>query len=305
MSLFLRATRNVDFTKAPEVQELITGLIKAETSAPMRHVPTFNNQLPILLWYLHDSCDVNGFSHMTVESIRARTLTLISLVGMCRPADLVLPRLTRNNCSFHTENSRVQSNGEGRPDDGPTRRRFADIVLLGLKNDYKRDGHLLRVYQADTEQVCPVRHLEAYLQRTEVAAQSYCMHHGLEPGESPLFLSVGTTTTALKPATVSKILVSILRQAGVTDSHITARAFRATGATEAFNNGMLLVDVLQAGRWAESSGGLVLKHYIRPSARRDATAHILTGFQQVHRAQSPSASASSDEEFQDEMSWSS
>lgn len=126
----------------------------------------------------------------TPDRLRTKAMTLVCIVRACRPSDLAaMTRSLDINQMFRQ--------------DPATGLKYAVIISLNFKNDYKNAGHIAMTWEASDPDICPVRVLRRYVEQTQKLANAFASSH---PGETiPLFfhekqpqkLATGTITTKL------------------------------------------------------------------------------------------------------------
>ena len=119
------------------------------------------------------------------------------------------------------------------------------LQLLALTKT-QRSGSLKRVFVAryQVEAVCPVVHLEAYLERTKALRPS---------GTQQLFISARKPHRAVSAATISHWLVSVLSTAGVDTSVFKGHSTRAAASSTAAGAGLSADEVMRAVGWKQES----------------------------------------------------
>ena len=139
----------------------------------------------------------------------------------------------------------------------------ATVTLLGIKNDYKRDGFEVPIRPASNARLDSVRTLKAYVERTK--------YH--RPKGNPLFLSLKKPFNAISAKTVSWILEKSIANAGLTGQGYSAKSFRPTGATSAVDAGINPDTIRKIGRWKSSE--TFETHYIHSRPPLSFTDNIL------------------------------
>jgi integrase len=249
---------------------LIRALINKFTTEPLKRTPTFHEALPSIMSNFANA--YVPFERMDELTLRNRCIFLISLLGFARPSDLGME-------TWHRESIKFERHHEDTGND----KRFMSFWLLRTKNDYKRIGFQMRVYESQLINTCPVRHLERYLTRTARIAKmaSSLDVHG--NSKTPVFLSVPgnpaptrfSRVKALRNGSLARIMTSVLRSLGVTNPNITAKSFRPTAATAAHRKHISLDEILDLGRWSHLSKPILLTHYIRKSDMHNITDKLL------------------------------
>ena len=130
-----------------DVQKLVEGLIKSGTLDPMKRtkvIPTHPFMELFRSW--GDNLSLSTWA------LRLKSIVLMSLAFMLRPSD-VAPH--SRNC----KESVLMPNVFRRSSLNFTADGFLEVYFFGIKNDYEREGFHVRLPQAASTVVCPVRAL--------------------------------------------------------------------------------------------------------------------------------------------------
>ena len=132
------------------------------------------------------------------------------------------------------------------------RSRIRGCRLLGFKNDGQAKGETFRIWKSVVEKLCPVRALFDYT------------------------LKIGPLQNVIFPVSsecISTILKTVIRDAGMDTSVITARCFRSGGATYGIERGVQPDQLMKVGKW--KSVNVFYKHYVAAKTARDTTDRML------------------------------
>jgi integrase len=219
-----RGSEHCDPTKSQLLTMLKQAITNTGTKRPRVSTPVF--PIDRLTAYLITLGENNI---MSVDKLRSKTISLLALVGLYRPADLALLQLQ------HLEFTHSGVN----------------ISNFGGKTDKNRDGIPTMITRASDPHLCPVTALECYISRT--AARRATLP------DSPVFIYLeGNTANKLSDQRVATVLKNTLRAAGIDEA--TARSFRKTGASSAINKGVDPDLVMKLGRWR--SVDVFYRHYV-------------------------------------------
>ncbi|XP_066963207.1 integrase/recombinase xerD homolog [Macrobrachium rosenbergii] len=138
------------------------------------------------------------------------------------------------------------------------------MVIHGNKNDTKRHGFVIEIPPASNENICPVRTLREYINRTETLVNN----------KGPVFLTLNKPYRALSSAAVRTILNEAIGLVGLDTKKFTAKCFRPTGATRAVEKGFDPNVVQKIGRWKTTS--VFFEHYVHSRVPNNFTDGLLT-----------------------------
>ena len=113
------------------------------------------------------------------------------------------------------------------------------IRLLGIKNDYHRDGFEIPLVPSQDAKVNPVSTLKCYIERTKYIRSERC----------PLFLSLKSPYSAISALMVTTILEKAIIAAGLKGQGFSAKCFHPTGATNAVQGAQNPDFVRKIGHW--------------------------------------------------------
>jgi len=234
----------------PEIQLLITGLVKSGTAIPMKRskvMPIQNFHDLFLGW------PENG--DLSTKDLRLKTICLLALTLMLRPSDAA-PK-----GAFHTENGptglvftvdQVQFTDSG-----------AKFTFFGIKNDTSRTGFEVTIPNGSVRKIDPIQTLRDYLARTEC----FRLPHG------PVFIGLKAPYGALGAASIARILDESISVAGLSGQGFTAKSFRPTGATSAIECKVDPDIVRKIGRWKNSE--VFYQHYVHARTPSEYTDVVL------------------------------
>ena len=235
-----------------DVRRLIEGLIKSGTSEPMvrsKVMPTreFNELF----------CSWPDNEDLPTDKLRLKCITLMSLCLMLRPSDIaprsvIVKKTGIKNVQFTANRVSFMENG------------CAKIRLLGIKNDYHRDGFEVVLLPASERKLCPVRALQIHLKRSELK--------NCAP-DRPVFTPLNYPFAGLSSQSIAAILNKSIELAGLAGRGFSAKSFRPTGATTAVQNNMDPDRVRQTGRWKDEA--CFQKHYVHTIPEMSMTDVIL------------------------------
>jgi len=193
--------------------------------------------LPLVQW-LRSLPDTPQLSS---ERLRVKCAALLAVVLIARPADLAC--ITLDGIVISEDLSEMT------------------ISLLAFKNDYHRDGAVLRVQACSVPKLCLIRTVHRLV---GVVRRRW-------PRASHLFVG-DNNGKPLKPASISRLLKDACQAAGIGDRY-TARNFRPGGATRGIAAGLPLDLVMHIGRWRDIN--TVYAHYLRSSPGANTTDALL------------------------------
>ena len=223
-----------------DMHRFTQGLVKSETSRPRERTKIIPIQ-PLLDVFLSWPSNEN----LSLKDLRLKAIALISLTAMCRPSDLVPKSILRR--------SQLQLNTDG----------TLTIRLFGIKNDRKREGFEIRLHPADDKKIDPVNCAMTYIKRTDTLSG---------PVNGPLFITLNHPFKQIDSSTVSLVLASALRIAGL-PRDFPARCFRPTGVTLALQEGISERTVQQTAHL--KSDQVFHQHYVYPMSKENVTNAIL------------------------------
>lgn len=236
---------------APEVQMLITGLVKSGTTAPMKRskvMPVQNFNDLFMAWADND--------HLDIKELRIKAIALLALTVMLRPSDAAPKSRIHtaegpSNLVFNVNQVEFSDNG-------------AKITLFGIKNDTSRTGFEVTVPSGSNRKTDPVRTLQDYISRT----QRYRGANG------PVFISLKAPYGALSAASIARELERAISLAGLDGMGYSAKSFRPTGATSAIEGNIDPEIVRKVGRWKNSE--VFFRHYVHSRTPEAFTDTVLS-----------------------------
>ena len=222
------------------IRKMITGLVKAETSAPAKKTPVMPCA-PFLKLFREWK------NPLSIKQLRLRAITLLALCIMARPSDLA-PRaqnftLTTDQVLFHEDGS-------------------MSITLVGTKNDKDRKRFQVNI-PGGSDGVCdPVRALKEYIKSTTEFRQK----------GGPLFISLKKPFISMQAAGINQVLKEAIQLSGL--EGYTPRSFRATGATAAMHAETEPGTAMSIGRWRSEE--VFRAHYVHPRVQSSYTDKVLS-----------------------------
>jgi hypothetical protein len=226
---------------ALEIDLLVIGLIKSGTSVPAARTHAMPVDSFVSLFNSWLSND-----RLSLKDLRAKSIALLSLSVMLRPSDIA-PRSVLydpttkkiQNVLFTTEQIKFLEDGSMK------------VVLFGIKNDTSRTGFEVMVPAHSDINLCPVKCLKMYIDRTHVFRDKRL---------KPVFLSLVRPYAAVQADAIAKILRSVISDAGLDVTEFSAKYFRPTGATVLIEAGHDPELVRKLGRWKCST--VFYDHYV-------------------------------------------
>ena len=210
------------------MNRLIKGLIKAETERPRLRT----NVMPIKPFMdLFSKWKCNEF--LTIKDLRQKAITLLTLMALCRPSDLVPTSILKRSQLIFRENGHLT------------------ITFFGIKNDAMREGFEVQISPAEDIMIDPVSCLKQYIKQTN----SY-----VSGTTGPLFIGIIPPYQQLSPTMISQILNQSIIDAGLNRELFSAKCFRPTGASVLFNEGFSSDEIRRLGRW--KSTDVMFDHYV-------------------------------------------
>ena len=250
-SFFGAINRKSDNPINEDVYRLIDGLVKCETTKPLRRTPVMPNE-PFKTLFL--GWEDNQF--LDLRRLRLKALTLLGLSVMLRPSD-VAPKSIHAEDEHFSPNEFTRQNIEFRKDD-------MVLYLFGIKNDYKRDGFRVVLPRLENTKLCPVDALETYIIRTDSKVKAK---------NAAVFLSLMKPYQGLSASGVAAILNKAIDMAGLSGKGYSAKCFRPTGATTAVEAGLSPDTIRAVGRWKNAE--TFEKHYVHSAPAAHFTSKIL------------------------------
>ena len=196
-------------------------------------------------------------SEIDLKLLRLKCISLLALVLMLRPSDIA-PNAVAVDEDGVVDNFVFSRNQVVFNDIGSM-----SITIHGNKNDTKRHGFVVDVQPAAEENVCPVRALKVYIQRTSALVDS----------DGPVFISLRKPYGALSSSAIRTILNESINQVGLDAEKFTAKCFRPTGATRAVEKGFDPNTVQKIGRWKTTS--VFFEHYVHSRTPSDFSNKLL------------------------------
>ncbi len=128
-----------------QLRQLVKGLTKVETKAPLQRTGTIPSKT---LLHLFQTWPEN-FA-LLLQDLRLKAITLLALSVMLRPSDIA----PRSGIVFRRSAVTVQED------------QSVELYFLGIKNDADRDGFRVFLRRASDTKICPVDALLTYMSRT-------------------------------------------------------------------------------------------------------------------------------------------
>lgn len=235
-----------NMVEEPEIQLLITGLVKSGTAAPMQK----SKVMPVKRF--HDMfLNWSENTALCTKDLRLKTVCLLALTLMLRPSDAAPKGLahSESGCTplvFSIDQIQFTESG-------------ADFTFFGIKNDTSRTGFQVSIPRASVEKLDPVQTLHDYLIRTE----------SLRGPHGPVFISLKAPYEALGASSIARILDESITRAGLAGQGFSAKSFRPTGATAAIECNVDPDIVRKIGRWKNSE--VFYQHYVHARTPNDYT----------------------------------
>ena len=196
-----------------------------------RYTSTWNVQ--VVLDYLQSQGDNES---MSLKDITWKTVMLLALTRPSRSADLSMLDLRKR--SFKADG--------------------VEFFPTGLAKQ-SRQGKPIQSFFfpscPDILELCPVRTLRAYEQKTK----------SLRGEESKLFVATIKPHRAVASCTIARWLRSVLNAAGVDTSIFNSHSVRGASTSKAANMGITTEDILKAANW--SSESVFQRFYYKPTKK--------------------------------------
>ena len=145
---------------------------------------------------------------LPLEELRLKSITLLALALMLRPSDLAPKGMIKVGEKWHhlvLKADQLKFNADG----------SAMLVLLGIKNYYKRDSFEIPITPSREARLGPVCTIQAYLARTQ-----YLYSEG-----GQLFLSLKKTYGSITAKMVARILEKAIVMASLGGQGFSAKKF--------------------------------------------------------------------------------
>jgi len=236
---------------SPELQMLITGLIKSGTSVPMNR----SKVMPVQSFHdLFLSWPDNSL--LSVKDLRLKAITLLAMTLMLRPSDaapkgVVYTDKGVEKLVFSTDQVDFHETS-------------ATFTLFGIKNDTARKGFQVTIPRGNIVKIDPICTLQDYISRTSRNRGQ----HG------PVFMSLKAPFAALGASSVARILDESISMAGLAGQGYSAKSFRPTGATCAIEGKIEPETVRKVGRWKNAE--VFFSHYVHSRTPDGFTDSILS-----------------------------
>lgn len=227
----LNALRSALASAIPGVSDMDD--MKRVLAAAMRHRPpntrqgddVWDPQLIVDLWKKRRSN-----AQLDTPALREKTVSLLALASHSRMSDIAAISASAVSCEqarmrYKQWPGKVRHQGDGR------------LVRRDPIDAYAEDPH-----------ICPVRAVEAYMQRTE-------QHRSAE--HDRLFLALRKTKRngaqfygALVTDSVARIMFKVMKEAGVNTEEYKAGSSRSASSSAALEAGAAVDAVMRRGNWA-------------------------------------------------------
>lgn len=178
-----------------DIRQLVTALVKSGTTAPrirskIMPVEPFHR---LFLSWPDNIC-------LDVKRLRLKAITLWAFVMMMQPSDFAPKACYFNNDTLLLEKLHIKTDQLVFNND-----KSLDIMLHGIKNDYKREEFPVHIPAASNSHLDPVAALSVYLDITKQQ----------RPKSGAVFLSIRKPHSPIDSTTVSKILQEAIDLAGL------------------------------------------------------------------------------------------
>jgi len=249
------ATGLPNLTRDSDVQRLVSALIKSGTKLPrckskVMPVSAFNKLFSS--W--------KSSEELSIQELRLKALTLLSLSLMLRPSDV-----SPNGVVYNPDTGGVEQLTFSTSDITPNDDGSLSITFLGIKNDTHREGFSVSLQPCDQEELDPVQALLSYInktadQRTQVTG-------------APVFLSLNRPYKQLSGQGIAQVLNKAIEMAGLKGQGFSAKSFRPTGATHAVDNGYDPDMIMKVGKWKTRE--VFMEHYVHSKTPASFTNDML------------------------------
>jgi site-specific recombinase XerD len=181
-------------------------------------------------------------SSMPLEKLTKKCIILLKLAIFGRTSDLKGIRRSLIKFRENSVSLEIYGSKENRSNANPT----SPPIFLACYEDVE---------------ICPVKCLETYLERT-----------GERTDGDFLFVEPRGNIRKLGKREIDKIVLEIMKEAGINTSIFKSHSVRGAAATKALEKGMPLEDVLLTGRW--SSVSVFKKFYARSHRPLQSVQHL-------------------------------
>lgn len=236
-----------------DISKLVTSLIKSQTLLPRIKTPV----MPVNAFhklFSHWLCD----EKLTLKDIRMKAITLMALAFMLRPSDIAPKAMYMHNDTM-TRLSFSQQHVTFHEDGGMS------VSFHGIKNDYHRDGFVIRLPPGSDPKLDPSTTLKHYMSRTALQR--------LASTDGAVFLTLKQPFHGITSSTISEVLCDAIKAAGLTGQGFSAKSFRPTAATQAVASGCDSNIARQVGRWKSHS--VFEEHYVHTVVPHDFVDKLL------------------------------
>ena len=204
-------------------------------------------------------CFVKWDNHsIAIKELRLKCIALLALVTMLRPSDIAPKAVFIDE--FGNEHNYVFTSDQVIFNEDNS----MSLVIHGNKNDSNRSGFVIDVAPSCEENVCPVRAMKCYLDRT----------NNFRKPNGPVFISLKHPYGALSSQAITSILNEAINVVGLPRDTFSAKCFRPSGATKAVKEGFDPNVVQKVGRWKTTS--VFFEHYVHSRVPTDFTDKILS-----------------------------
>ena len=180
--------------------------------------------------------------------LRQKAITLLAIACLARPSDF------SPSAGFNRDQIKFNSDGS------------ATIFFFGVKNDANRSGFEVRIEPTDNILTDPVECLKVYFKKSAPFINDLV--------KQPVFITLKPPYNGISAQTVSHILNTSIKDAGLSSSEFSAKSFRPSAATAAIVSGCDPNTTRVRGRWKNDN--VFFSNYVYPTSETNISDKILT-----------------------------
>ncbi|KAG1038842.1 hypothetical protein G6F43_012627 [Rhizopus delemar] len=233
-------------------QPLIKDFFSAKRRSEVR-IPSpqqlFTWDITILLQYI--KTQLSPSNNLSLQELQVKTILLLCVATMWRPRSDIGQLQHRD---IH-----ITQDQQGK---------FQAIIHARTPKENQVKSTILGEYIED--QLCPVKTLKSFLQRTSTLREKL-------PSEHTLFLTYldnnNKQPSSVRPTTVANWIKAVFQEAGIDTTYFQAHSIRSASSTKAVELGHSIQDVKKHANWSLTSNTFE-KFYYKPSSQASSSTAI-------------------------------
>lgn len=184
-------------------------------------------------------------SVLSLQDIRSKAAVLVTIAIMGRSSDV--QRIIASSLIEHNE--------------------YLNYRMKPPKNYTRGSSRIFKLDKVNEKpSICPVRALLEYVKRTESQRKT-----------ENIFLDVNYPYKPLTSQRIAKIVLEVMKLAGINTSIYKTHSIRSATASKAIESGLSVDEVMKKGRW--KSRGVFQRFYDRANLKQNFSKTVLSGFQ--------------------------